>query len=57
VTVLTRVSATCEHRPNDVWLCSCNGYIADAFELDARSVSDACEEALTQCPHLPRGSE
>jgi hypothetical protein len=40
-----------------VWLCSCNGYIGDPFELDARSVSSACDDALTQCPHLPRGLE
>jgi hypothetical protein len=56
-TVLTRVSATCDHRSDGVWLCSCNGYIGDPFELDARSVSNACDDALTQCPHLPRGLE
>ena len=57
VTVLTRASATCRHRSDDMWVCSCNGYITDEFMLDARSVSTVCDDALEQCPHLPRGLE
>lgn len=57
VTVLTRASATCEHRSDDRWLCSCNGSVIDTFLLDSRSVSEACDDALAQCPYLPRGIE